>query len=194
MLVDHAGRYLGLVVPAWQFVGRFAFVLYAVSFGIQCGRAGAAPGAPRRLLTWGLLVAPVFLVVTRESRLDVLCTLGLAAYAVGALAWSGWRRVVALGLCAVAAQCCEYGVFGALVVVATSGLVVSRRGNRVAWAVLLAFAVCALAPREGLGFVVGFLIAAILVRWGPRVPRVRRLFLGAYVVQWPALLVARALW
>ena len=187
MLVDHAWRFLGVPLPGAAVVGRFAFPCFVAAFALQAVGPRADRAAARAVIG-GLAVAPAYVVVVGGWWLDVLVTLGLGLQAWVCLAWRGWQRVVAVVLCAAGASVAEYGFVGFVFVLASCALgttpgVGSRQGWLAAWlCAVVALWVCG----GGIGFLMGVLLAAVLVDEGPVLPRVR-VFYPAYLAQWPVL-------
>lgn len=191
MLADHAWRFLGVPVPAVEVVGRAAFPAFAVAMAVQAVGARADLVA-RRVVLWGLLVMPAYAAVSGGWWLDVLLTLGLGLQAWVYLGWVGWRRCLGVALCAVGAAFAEYGVPGFVFVLACCAAVSldGRPGEPVLWAWVWCAAVVVLTVANGVGFLLGVLCAAVMTVRAPLVPRTR-VFLAAYVVQWPLMFVLR---
>lgn len=189
MFVDHAWRFLGVGFVGSGVVGRYAFPCFAVALAAQVSdplRVGL------RLVLVGAALGVALVFFGRWPVLDVLCTLGAGLV----LAWLGSRVVPWSWLAAVPvllfATRCEYGIPGAVLVCAL--WVLLRSDQPLFGAALALGASCFLVVRgNGVGFVVGLGLALCLVVVGPVVPRVRKFFLSAYVLQWPVIWGLRAL-
>lgn len=189
MLVDHAGRFLGLGLPGWTFLGRVCFPLFALSCGVQAGLPGVRDRVSRRLLVVGLLVWPVFFLVTGEVAYDVLVTLAFGLCAGDSLCRGGARGWCCAALCLVGASLGEYGAPGALLV--ASG-VLWVEADSLALVCALAGSAGLLARGEGAGSVMGVALGFLVCAYGPCWPRARRVFMRCYLGQWPLLWALRA--
>jgi TraX protein len=193
MVVDHVWRFLGVPVPGAAIVGRFAFPCFVAAFALQAVGPRADRAAARAVIA-GLAIAPAYVVVVGGWWLDVLVTLGLGLQAWVCLGWRGWGRVVAVLLCAAGATVAEYGIAGFLFVLASCALRTSPGvGSRQEWLAVFSCSVAGLyVAGGGIGFLIGVLLAAVLVDEGPMLARVR-VFYPAYMLQWPVLIGLRLL-
>lgn len=186
MFVDHAGRYLGLTWSGWHVLGRAAFPAFAVALGIQgvCSRSPLRSGF--RLIFFGLLSSPLFWLVGREVRFDVLVGLGLALCVLGCRSRGRAVFGAALAGALALAWLSDYGPAAVLLPVG-----VALGGSDLGVALVVVGLGVLLVCGGGAGGVVWFVMLLFGVRVFPSVPRVRRLFLRAYVLQWPVILLLR---
>lgn len=189
MVVDHLGRYEGLQLWGWQFLGRLAFPCFAVACGLQ-GSYSASWRVCLRLVLSGLLIAPLFWWVTNSWEFPVLCTLGLGLGAWFALSCPPLLRAGLLICLGGASEFCEYGLAGAAVVFCAAGVARPVLLPRVGFAALGIGCALMLSARDaGLAPLFGLALALAVGLFGPRIARIRRLFFWAYLVQWPLLAI-----
>jgi hypothetical protein len=137
MTLDHYGKIVApdLFVPTHA-IGRLSFPLFAGILGLRLSVTPAlASRYLRRLLLWGVVSQPVFVIAGRPWRDgNILFTLGLGVLAWRAgVAWRAGRPAAALLDAALAmplAFLTEFGPFG--VVVPAGVALVARYGIRAA--------------------------------------------------------------
>lgn len=193
MVVDHAGRYAGYASPAWVFLGRGAFPLFAISFGYALSVVPDARALMLRLLAFGFLSEVLGAwTVTRGAPVNVLFTFALCAYLLHR------RRVVSSPagmiipgvLVYLVAELAEYGIAGVMLTCAAWWMF--TKPSVVRAAVVLVVSVFLMVPNRGMWF--GSLWAAVgllMLLLPVGLPRIKRVFYVAYVGQWPLLAVLR---
>lgn len=187
MLFDHFSKFLGWSCFLSHPLGRMTFPLFAAAASVQICRPGVPVRVFRRLLVCSVLVLPVFYFVCREPILPAIFTLGagglLWAFLASAPDFRSLRPLLVLFGLLVLSCFGEYSVFGA-VYVAGLALVLRRPGSSLGWSFFLV-GVLGQFWTEGAWQLVACLGAPLLLFVAPPVPRVRRLFLSVYLLQWP---------
>lgn len=111
MVADHTDKLLHLNSPVLLTAGRFAFPVFAFLVARNVDRSHDPVGYIQRMVLWGLIAQPVFMLAFAASgfRFNVLFSLALIATACLALRQD---RIWLLVACLVAAIWCDYGILG----------------------------------------------------------------------------------
>lgn len=191
MLVDHAGQYLGVELPAWNLLGRGAFPLFALTVGYGLAVGPDTRAMLLRLIYCGTMAEVLGAWSVTGGQLNVLFLFALAAWQVhlSRVSASLARRAVALALAIVLAVATEYGIAGLVLVMVCWWFWCGTSRTRALCVVLVSLLL--VVPNYsflGTWWLVGGL-ALLLLPVG--VPRLKRAFYWGYVAQWPLLWVLR---
>lgn len=192
MLCDHINSYLlHARVPALFFIGRIAFPLFAVAFGVSlCGRDQATMArAARRTFVWACISQPLTWLVRDHAPFNVLFVLAAGVLIVSQVERRSWWVVLSVAVGLLLCPLAEFSVAG--LCLACAGVYFGRHRSMLSAVALVASVAFLEVENRNHFALLALPVLFIVARMGVTVPRIRNVLQYVYAGQWPLLWLAR---